>query len=80
MKACIRKTSWYKHTWFGFDKEKKSEPPCDNATFDTEMQRWFVDVNTIDDLLNLAHEIVLSNALEGDDYDAIIEIYDDYRE
>lgn len=83
-----RTSQWF----YGEDK-----PPCDKA-FIKEFERymgankiqdkdWFIELNTLEDLLNLKEEIgeniIISDYLfryNNIDVEYSIEIYDDYRE
>lgn len=73
MKATVRKSSVHKQT--------KDNPPCVGCVFDESTNKWFINVETIDDLLGLpSHEIIIASAMQDDDFDMYIELYDDYRE
>lgn len=73
MKAIIYKTSW-------FNQHKQDDKPCDGAVWNEQSRRWFIEVETIADILKIADWLVITTDVEGDDCDFYIEIYDDYRE
>lgn len=76
MKAAIEKSSWHNE----YSYQNKAEKPCDAAVWDAEQERWFIEIETIDDILKLYHRLVISSAAQDDDFDMEIELYDDYRE
>lgn len=73
MKATVCKSSWHG----GRGKGKPS--PCEGAVWDEAQGRWFLEVNSLDDLTKL-NKIVFALAWDKAPYDLDIEIYDDYRE
>lgn len=67
----------------------ENKPPCDKAfikEFERRGKDWFIELNTLEDLLNLKEEVgepVIIDDFWKDDNIGVkysIEIYDDYRE
>lgn len=58
-----------------------SAPPCKNAVFDHEgsdayFSRWFIEINTLEELLEIVKETTYDLIVNAD----TITIYDDYAE
>lgn len=89
MRAYVTKFSWH-------GSDKKEDNPCEDAVWNNEHKAWFVEIETLDDLLSIGGKLVVSLAWkghvedpetlkilkkhDGDIQDINVEIYDTYRE
>jgi hypothetical protein len=77
MKARIIKSTWY-------GKIDVTDKPCENARLEYDdyhrTKQWFLDIETIADLLNIYSPLVISSPYMECKYDIEVEVYDDYRE
>ena len=70
--------------------DSENKPPCDKAfikEFEGQGKDWFIELNTLEDLLNLKEEVdepvIINDFWKNNNIDGVkysIEIYDDYRE
>lgn len=73
MRAHITKTTWH-------GMGKKDDKPHENAIWDNEHKAWFMEINSLDDLLDISSQLVILSAWENEPYDIEVEIYNDYRD
>ena len=76
-------------TFYGYHGNA-NEPPCANAVWDIDKGKWFIKINTLEDLLNLIsdvdEEVIIEREYIVSDSELIytggysLEIYDDYKE
>lgn len=73
MRAHITKTTWH-------GVGKKDDKPCENAIWDNHHKEWFIELETLNDLLDIGSTLVINSAHVAEEHDIDVEIYDDYRE